>query len=56
MRTDHTYAGMKLLVGRDWEIVMYYDGKKNSVHTRRTCCLAIKKAALNTDSIYNATF
>jgi len=28
MRTDHTYAGMKLLVGRDWEIVMYYDGKK----------------------------
>ena len=28
MRTYHTYAGMKLLVGRDWEIVMYYDGQK----------------------------
>jgi len=28
MRTYHTYAGMKQLVGRDWEIVMYYDGQK----------------------------
>jgi 2-polyprenyl-3-methyl-5-hydroxy-6-metoxy-1,4-benzoquinol methylase len=28
MRTYHTYSGMKLLLGRDWEIVMYYDGQK----------------------------
>jgi 2-polyprenyl-3-methyl-5-hydroxy-6-metoxy-1,4-benzoquinol methylase len=28
MRTYHTYAGMKLLVSRDWEIVIYYDGQK----------------------------
>jgi len=28
MRTYHTYAGMKLLFGRDWEIAMYYDGQK----------------------------
>jgi trans-aconitate methyltransferase len=28
MRTYHTYSGMKQLLGRDWEIVMYYDGQK----------------------------
>jgi trans-aconitate methyltransferase len=28
MRTYHTYPGMKLLFGRDWEIVMFYDGQK----------------------------
>ena len=28
MRTYHTYAGMKQLLGQDWDIVMYYDGEK----------------------------
>ena len=28
MRTYHTYSSMKQLLGRDWEIVMYYDGQK----------------------------
>jgi len=28
MRTYHSYAGMKQLLGQDWEIVMYYDGQK----------------------------
>jgi len=30
MRTYHNYAGMQALLGQDWEIVMYYDGKKFS--------------------------
>ena len=28
MRTYHSYSGMQQLLGRDWEIVMYYDGQK----------------------------
>lgn len=28
MRTYHSYAGMQALLGQDWEIILYYNGKQ----------------------------